>query len=39
MMQAADAYMKGIALEDYAKDHGELQAAIKLWGVKKIVPP
>jgi ribulose-bisphosphate carboxylase large chain len=37
MMQAADAYMKGIALENYAKDHEELQAATKLWGIKKVV--
>jgi ribulose-bisphosphate carboxylase large chain len=36
MMQAADAYMRGVPLEEYAKDHEELQAAIKLWGVKKI---
>ncbi|MEM2569705.1 MAG: RuBisCO large subunit C-terminal-like domain-containing protein [Candidatus Bathyarchaeia archaeon] len=33
MMQAAEAYIKGIPVEEYAKEHKELEAAIKYWGV------
>lgn len=33
LRQAADAAMNGISLEEYAKDHKELQEAIDLWGV------
>lgn len=36
MLQAADAYMKGIPVEEYAKDHEELKAAIEYWGVRKL---
>ena len=35
MMQAADAWMKRIPVEEYAKTHEELAAALKLWGVKR----
>jgi 2,3-diketo-5-methylthiopentyl-1-phosphate enolase len=31
--QAAEAWMKNIPLEEYAKDHSELQASIDIWGV------
>ncbi len=34
--QALDATMKGISLEEYAKDHIELRQAIKKWGGKKL---
>ena len=34
MMQAVDATMKGQCLEDAAKDHAELAAALKRWGAK-----
>jgi ribulose-bisphosphate carboxylase large chain len=40
MIQAAEAYMKGIPVQEYAKTHEELDAAIKYWGVgvaKRIV--
>lgn len=33
MIQAATAYIKGIPVEEYAKDHKELSEAIKYWGV------
>ncbi len=33
LRQAAEAHMKGIALEEYAKSHKELQEAIDLWGI------
>lgn len=33
MRQAIDATMKGVDLEEYAKDHPELAAAIKVWGI------
>ncbi|MEE9282991.1 MAG: RuBisCO large subunit C-terminal-like domain-containing protein [Nitrososphaerales archaeon] len=32
--QAVDAYLKKIPVEEYAKDHPELLAAIQLWGQK-----
>ena len=35
--QAVDAYMKKIPVEDYAKDHPELEAAIKFAGQKYAV--
>ncbi|WHH57125.1 RuBisCO large subunit C-terminal-like domain-containing protein [Petroclostridium sp. X23] len=35
MRQAIDAVMNGIALDEAAKEHSELFAAIKLWGYKK----
>jgi len=34
MLQAIEAFMKGIPLEEYAKDHIELQEALKHWGTK-----
>lgn len=34
MRQAIDAYMKGIPLEEYAKDHPELAEALRYWGKK-----
>ncbi len=34
MRQAIDAYMKGIPLEEYAKDHPELREALRHWGRK-----
>jgi len=33
--QAVDAYMKGIPLEEYAKDHEELRRALEKWGYFK----
>ena len=33
LRQAADAFMQGVSLEEYAKEHKELQEAIDLWGV------
>jgi ribulose-bisphosphate carboxylase large chain len=35
MRQAVDAAMEGIALEEYAKDHAELAAALGKWGTFK----
>jgi len=35
MRQAIDATMKGISLEEYAKQHEELAAALKKWGNPK----
>jgi len=35
MLQAIDAVMNGIALDDAAKDNEELSMALKLWGYKK----
>jgi ribulose-bisphosphate carboxylase large chain len=32
MRQAVDAYMEGKSAEDYAKDHYELERALKKWG-------
>ena len=32
MVQAAEAWMKGVALDEYAKNHKELQTALKFWG-------
>jgi ribulose-bisphosphate carboxylase large chain len=32
MRQAVDAYMAGIQVADYARDHFELERALKLWG-------
>jgi ribulose-bisphosphate carboxylase large chain len=32
MRQAVDAYMAGVHVEEYAKDHYELERAIKKWG-------
>ncbi|MDD1718334.1 MAG: RuBisCO large subunit C-terminal-like domain-containing protein [Methanoregulaceae archaeon] len=34
MRQAVDAFMSGIAPEEYAKDHFELERALKLWGTE-----
>ena len=34
MRQAVEAYQKGIPVEEYAKKHDELAAAIKRWGTK-----
>jgi ribulose-bisphosphate carboxylase large chain len=31
MVQAVDAWMKGVSAEMYAKDHKELEAALKFW--------
>lgn len=33
LKQAAESAMKNVPIEEYAKDHRELDAAIKLWGV------
>lgn len=33
LKQAADSVLKNIPIEEYSKDHKELQAAIDLWGV------
>jgi len=33
--QAIDANMQDISLHEYAKDHGELKAAIDKWGIRK----
>lgn len=33
LKQAAESTMRGIPIEEYAKDHRELDAALKLWGV------
>jgi len=35
MRQAVDAVMKGIPLDEAAKEHAELAAALKLWGYHK----
>ena len=35
MRQAAEATMKGIALEDYAEDHEELKRALEKWGRRR----
>ena len=32
MVQAADAWLKQIPLKEYAKDHKELETALKFWG-------
>jgi len=32
MMQVTEAWQKHIALEEYAKDHKELEVALKFWG-------
>jgi ribulose-bisphosphate carboxylase large chain len=32
MRQAVDACMEGTSLEEYAKDHYELERALKHWG-------
>lgn len=32
MRQAVDASLKGISLSEYAKTHGELDTALKMWG-------
>jgi ribulose-bisphosphate carboxylase large chain len=34
MRQAIDATLKGIPLEEYAKDHKELERALQYWGAK-----
>jgi len=34
MKQAIEAFMKGIPLEEYAKDHPELKKALEHWGYK-----
>ncbi len=36
MRDAIDAVMKGIPLEEYAKDHKELDVAIQHWGMKYV---
>jgi len=33
MRQAVDAWMEGMTLEEYAKDHYELERALRKWGV------
>jgi ribulose-bisphosphate carboxylase large chain len=33
MRQAVDAFMEGIPLMDYAKQHYELERALKQWGI------
>jgi ribulose-bisphosphate carboxylase large chain len=33
MRQAVDAFMEGIPLAEYAKQHYELDRALKLWGI------
>jgi ribulose-bisphosphate carboxylase large chain len=35
MRQALEACMRGVSLEDYARNHPELAEAIKKWGVKR----
>ncbi|MHC1631578.1 MAG: RuBisCO large subunit C-terminal-like domain-containing protein [Methanotrichaceae archaeon] len=32
MVQAVDAWRKGVSTEEYAEDHKELEAALKFWG-------
>lgn len=32
MIQAVEAWMKGIPLKEYSKDHKELETALKFWG-------
>jgi len=34
--QAIEAYQKGVSVEEYAKKHDELAAAIKRWGTKPV---
>ena len=34
MRQAIDAYLKGVTLEDYAREHPELKVALEHWGYK-----
>ncbi len=36
MMQAVEAVMKGIPLEEYAKEHEELRLALEKWGTQQI---
>jgi ribulose-bisphosphate carboxylase large chain len=36
MRQAVEAYQKGVKLEEYAKTHEELAAALKRWGTKPV---
>jgi len=33
MRQAVDAFMEGIPLEEYARQHYELERALKKWGI------
>jgi len=35
MLQAAEAVSKGVSLEEYARDHEELRAAVEKWGIKE----
>ncbi|MEM3341231.1 MAG: ribulose-bisphosphate carboxylase, partial [Thermoplasmata archaeon] len=35
LVQACEAYMKGVTIEEYAKDHKELSEAIEFFGKKK----
>ena len=35
LVQACEAYQKGMEIEDYAKDHKELAEAIEFFGKKK----
>jgi ribulose-bisphosphate carboxylase large chain len=32
MQQAVDAFMEGKTADEYAKDHYELERALRLWG-------
>jgi ribulose-bisphosphate carboxylase large chain len=32
MRQAVDAFMEGVTAQDYAKDHYELERALRHWG-------
>jgi ribulose-bisphosphate carboxylase large chain len=34
MRQAVDAFMAGVTAEEYAKDHYELDRALKQWGTR-----
>lgn len=34
MLQAMEAFMRGIPLEEYAKEHAELKEALEYWGTK-----
>ena len=36
MRQSIDAVTRGIALDEYAKDHPELEKALELWGYRKV---
>ncbi|WP_456475750.1 RuBisCO large subunit C-terminal-like domain-containing protein [Candidatus Pyrohabitans sp.] len=36
MMQAVEAVMKGVSLEEYAREHEELRLALEKWGTQQI---